>query len=98
MVANAILRKIVGANFFAAIAGFDLVAAFSGDRLVLLGLFLFVKTGAQHAHGFGAILDLGFFILLRNNQAAGNVGDAHGGIGGVHGLSTGPGGAERVDP
>src|SRR6267154_487107 len=92
-----VLRVVVGADFFGAVAGFDLSAALRGQGGLLLFHFLFVETGAEHAHGFGAIFDLGFFVLLGDDQAAGNVRDAHGGIGGVHGLAAGTGGAESVD-
>src|SRR4029077_6346486 len=59
--------------------------------------FLLIEPGAENAHGFGAILDLRFFVLLRNDEAAGNVGDAHGGISGVDGLAAGTGRAEGVN-
>ena len=47
MVADAILREIVGANFLRAVAGLDLPAALRGDLLVLFFLFHFVKPRAQ---------------------------------------------------
>ena len=68
MVRDSALRKIVRANFLRAIARFYLAAAFRGDLLMLLLLLQFVEPGAKHAHGFGAILDLRFLVLLRNNQ------------------------------
>ena len=71
MVGDAILRKVVGADFFGAIAGFDLPAPLGGDLVVLLLLLDFVKARAKHAHGFGAVLDLRFLVLLRDHQAAG---------------------------
>src|ERR1700680_4707826 len=97
VIGYAILRIVVGANFFGAVAGFDLAAALGGQGGLLLFHFEFVEAGAKDAHGFGAILDLGFFVLLGDDQAAGNVGDAHGGVGGVHRLAAGTGGAESVD-
>src|SRR6267142_21713 len=92
-----VLRVVVGADFFGAVAGLDLSAALRGQGGLLLFHFLFVETGAKNAHGFGAIFDLRFFVLLGDDQATGNVRDAHGGIGGVHGLAAGTGGAEGVD-
>src|SRR5882762_6707801 len=92
-----VLRVVVGADFFGAVAGLDLSAALRGQGGLLLFHFLFVETGAKNAHGFGAIFDLRFFVLLGDDQATGNVRDAHGGIGGVHGLAAGTGGTEGVD-
>src|SRR6266404_4727150 len=97
VIGYAILRVVVGADFLGAVAGFDLSAALGGQGGLLVFHFLFVEAGAENAHGFGAIFDLRFFVLLRDDQAAGNVRDAHGGVGGVHGLAAGTGGAEGVD-
>src|SRR5260370_19377963 len=97
VIGDAVLRKIVGADFFGAVAGFDLTAAFDGERRLAFLLFLFVEARAENAHGFGPILDLRFFILLGNDESAGNVRDAHGGISGVDGLAAGAGGAKSVD-
>ena len=74
VVGDAVLREIVGANFFGAITGLDLAAALRSQSRVLLFLLHFVETGAEDAHGLGAILDLRFLVLLRDNEAAGNVG------------------------
>ena len=46
---------------------------------------------------FGPIFDLRFFILLGDYQSRGDVCDAHGGIGRVHGLSARSRGTEGVD-
>src|SRR6266403_5131550 len=97
VIGYAILRIVVGANFLGAVAGFDLSAALGGQGGLLFFHFLFVEAGAENAHGFGAIFDLRFFVLLRDDEAAGNVRDAHGGVRGVHGLAAGTGRAEGVD-
>src|SRR6266404_4642992 len=97
VVGHAILRVVVGADFFGAVAGFDLSAALGSEGGLLLFHFQFIEAGAKDAHGLGAIFDLRFFVLLRDDEAAGNVGDAHGGVGGVHGLAAGTGGAKGVD-
>ena len=68
VIGDAVLRKIVGADFFGAVAGLDLAAALGGEELVLLFLLHFVEAGAKDAHGFGAILDLRFLVLLRDDQ------------------------------
>src|SRR6185437_6524125 len=87
MVGDAILRKIVRSDFLRTITRFNLAAAFGGDGFVLLRLFHFVETRAKHAHGFGAVLNLRFFVLLRNDEAGRNMSYAHGGIGCVYGLA-----------
>src|SRR5260370_25269523 len=97
VIGRAILRVVVGADFFGAIAGLDLAAALGGDGGLLFFLLHFVETGAENAHGLGAIFDLRFFILLRDDQAAGNVRDTHCGIGGVGGLAAGTGRTKGVD-
>src|SRR5256885_13119287 len=97
VIGYAVLREIVGADFFGAVAGFDLSTAFGGERGLALLLLLFVEARAKNTHGLRAILDLGFFVLLGNDQPAGNVRDADGGIGGVDGLAAGAGRTEGVD-
>ena len=64
VVGDAILREIVGAYFFGAVASLDLPFSFSGEGGVLLFLFHFVEPRPEHAHSFRAILDLRFFVLL----------------------------------
>src|SRR5882762_6867117 len=97
MVGHAVLRKVVGADFFGAIAGFDLAAAFDGERGLPLFLLLFVQARAKNAHGLGAILDLGFLVLLGNHQTARNVRYAHGRIRGVDRLTARAGRTEGID-
>src|SRR5882724_2606715 len=97
VIGDAVLREIVGADFFGAVAGFDLAAALGGKSGLALLLLLLVQASAENAHGFGAILDLRFLVLLRNDEAAGNVRDAHGGIRRVDGLAAGAGRAEGVN-
>src|SRR5216684_680487 len=97
VIGDAVLREIVSADFFGAVAGFDLTAALGGESGLALLLFMFIKARAKNAHCFRAILDLRFFVLLRDNEAARNVRDAHGGIRGVDGLAAGAGRTERVD-
>src|SRR5207247_4454476 len=54
---------------FGAVASFDLPAALGGESGLALLLFLLVQAGAENAHGFGAILDLRLFVLLRNDRS-----------------------------
>src|SRR5215469_4065943 len=58
VVGDAVLRIIIGPNFFRAVTGFDLTAAFGGDGGLLLFEFHFVKAGTQHAQGLGTVFDL----------------------------------------
>src|SRR5260370_356011 len=97
MIGHAVLGEIVGADFFGAVAGLDLPPAFGGESGLTFFLLLFVQSRAENAHGLGAILDLRFFVLLGNDEAAGNVRDAHGGIRSVDGLAAGAGRTEGVN-
>src|SRR6266851_5425124 len=97
VIGYAILRVVVGADLFRAVAGFDLAATLGGDGGLLFLLLHFVETGAENTHGLGAILDLRFFVLLRDDQAAGNVRDTHCRVRGVHGLAAGAGRAKGID-
>jgi len=83
-------------EFFAAVAGLIWPRRSAPTRLVA-SQFHFVEAGAKDAHGFGAIFDLGFFVLLRDDKAGRQVRDAHGGVGRIDGLTTGTGGAEGIN-
>ncbi len=74
-----------------------MLRALGAEGGLLLFQFQFVEPGTQHALGLGAILDLRFFVLAGDHQAGGQVGDAHGRIGGVDALAAGAGGAEGID-
>src|SRR6185312_12196412 len=63
----------------------------------LLHLHL-VHLGLQHLHGGGAVLVLGALALAGHHDAAGDVGDADGGIGLVHVLAAGALGTVGVHP
>src|SRR5260370_42296657 len=87
VIGDAVLREIIGADFFGAVAGFDLAAAFDGESGLALILLLLVEAGAKAAHGFGASLDLRFFVLLVKEEAPWRVGISYSAIGGIDGLS-----------
>src|SRR5471030_1727302 len=97
VIRDAVLREVVGADFFAAVARAHLGAALGAHRRLLLRQFQLIKTRSQHAFCLGAVLDLGFFVLAGDDQAGRQMGDAHGRIGGVHGLAAWTRGAERID-
>src|SRR5260370_29672365 len=97
VITDAVLRIIVRPNFLGAVTSFDLSPALGSDSGLLLLHFHFIETSTKNTHGLGAILDLRFFVLLRDDEAAGKMGDAHRRVGGVDGLSALPGRAERVD-
>src|SRR5205809_3003074 len=76
VIGHAILGEIVRADFFRAVAGFDLAAPLGHDGGLLLFLLHFIEARAKNAHGFGAILNLRFLVLLRNDEPAGDMRDA----------------------
>ncbi len=97
MVGDAVLGKVVGTNFFGAVAGADLGQ--SGVAVGFLVFFLFdgEKTGAENVHGFELIFELGFFVLAGDDEAGGDVGDTDGRISGVDGLAAVAGTAINID-
>ena len=97
VVGDTVLREVVGADFFAAIAAADHRFALFRESFLLLLHLDFIQTGAQDAHTFLAILDLGFFVLAADHCVGGNVGDAHGRVGCVDGLAARAGRAKRID-
>src|SRR5579883_346157 len=97
VIGNAVLRVVVGTDFLGAVAGLNLAAPLGGDGGLLLFEFQFVESRTQNAHGFGAVLDLRFFVLLRDDEAGGQVRNADGGVSCVDRLAAGTRGAERVD-
>jgi hypothetical protein len=66
-------------------------------RLLLLPAAL-EQLGLQHHHRRRLVLQLGALVLAGDDDAGGEVGDAHRGVGGVHALTTGARGAVDVDP
>ena len=67
-----------------------------GDRFLLFAKLHFVETRPQDLHGLCAVLDLRFLVLLRDDDAGRDVGEADGRVGGVDALSAGAARAERV--
>ena len=97
VIGDAVLREVVGADLLAAVAGAHHAAALRAERRLLLLQFDFVQPGTQHALGFGAILDLRFFVLAGDDQPRGQVRDAHRRIRRVDRLPARTGRAERID-
>src|SRR5262249_7933293 len=97
VIGDTVLREIVGANFLATVSAPDHGFTFFRQCILLLLHLDFVQAGAQHAHGFLAILNLGLLVLAADHRVGWNVGDTHGGVSRVDRLSAGAGGTERVD-
>jgi len=66
-----VLRVVVGADFSERSPGLDLSPPLPRPGRIAAFPFLFVEAGAEYAHGFGAIFDLGFFILLETTRPLG---------------------------
>ena len=97
VVGDPALREVVGADLGAAVAGRDLRLALRRVlRLLLLQLGV-VEARAQHLHRLRAVLDLRALVLAGDDEAGRQVGDAHGGVGGVDALPAGAAGAVDVD-
>jgi hypothetical protein len=86
----------VGANL-AAKADLALLAVVLLHLGALLVQLQFVEAGLEHAHGRGAVLDLRALVLAGDDEAARDVGDAHGRVGRVDALAARTAGAVDVD-
>src|SRR6185503_3749720 len=87
VVRDDVVAEVVGADLLGPLAGADLAAAILGDRVLLLAQLDLVEAGAQHFHRLRLVLDLRLLVLLRDDDAAWQVGDADRGIRGVDALS-----------
>ena len=87
MIRNAVLWEVISPDFFRTVTGTNL--GFSGRSFFFLfALFFHVKEpGLQNLHGLVLVFELAPFILAAHHNAGGEVGDTHGGVGGVHGLA-----------
>ncbi len=97
MVGDAVLRVVVGADFFAAVAGADLAATQRRFGFLALATLVRGELGAQHVHGARAVLQLRAFLAARHDDAARLVRDADRRLGLVDVLAAGARGFERVD-
>ena len=97
MIGHAVLRKIVGADFFAAVARADLIFAVGGILGVLVGDLALQQTGAQHGHGLHAVLLLRTLVGATHDESGGLVNNLHRRIRCVHTLTALARGAAGVD-
>src|SRR5665213_1641198 len=88
VVGEAVLGEVVGAAFFDAVAGADLLLALLGLTLVDALGFDFVEARAQDAHRLFAVLDLRLFVLAAYDRVGGKVRDADCRVGRIHRLPT----------
>src|SRR5215469_14251872 len=89
VISDAILRKVVGSDLFAAVAGANHATALGAHGGLLFLKLHLIEPGAEDAFGLGAILDLRFFILAGNHQAGGQVSEPDRGVRRVDGLPSG---------
>src|SRR5436190_23142816 len=75
VVGQSILRKVVRADFLAAIAGPDLGSAGRFDLLIPLRLLDVVEARAEHRHRLIPILELGTLVLAGDDHSGRDVGD-----------------------
>ncbi len=80
MIGNAIVREVVGADFFAAVSSANLAVAY-----VAYGAYGFLvlelkEFGSEHVHGFFAVGVLGALGTRRDDDACWLVGEANGGF------------------
>src|SRR5580658_64760 len=87
VIGEAILREVVGANLFAAIAAADLRLALCRLRGMLLLHLHFVESRTQNTHRLLAVLDLRLLILATHDGVRRQMRDAYRGVGCVDALS-----------
>src|SRR5690606_4643953 len=97
VIGDTVLAEVVRADLLGTIARPDLAAALLRDGLLLPPQFHLVELRPQHLHRLRLVLDLRLLVLLRDDDAGRDVGDAHGRIGGVDALAAGTTRTERVD-
>jgi len=97
MIRHTALRKIIGADSFAAIPGTNLIFPGLGYFRLLVDKSLIQETCPKHFQSLGLVFMLGFFILAADHQAGGEVGNTDCRIGGVHTLAAGAGGTKNID-
>src|SRR6185369_8591140 len=91
VIGHAPLGEVVGADTFRTVAGTDLLLAVGGKFGILLLDDVVHDAGLEDLHGLGPVLDLAAFLLAGDYRTGGEVGDAHGRVGGVDVLAAGAG-------
>src|SRR3989338_10056114 len=87
VIRNAVLRKIIGADFLAPFPRADLSASLRLARAALFFLLKREKPRAHHLHGFRAILLLRALVLARDHYSGWNMSHANSGVGRIYGLA-----------
>src|SRR6266568_1384301 len=98
VIGDPVLGEVVRPNLGRAVAGADLSATLAGAGRFLLGEHLVEEPRAQYLERLDLVLELALLVLALDHQACGEMGDAHGAVGGVHALAPRPLRAEHVDP
>src|SRR5687768_13557246 len=94
VVADAALRKVIGADALGTVAGADLPTPVGGARGVELLALVVVEARTQYRHGLGAVAMLGAILLHLHLDAGGDVEYPYRRLGLVDMLAAGPAGAQ----
>src|SRR5208283_1747445 len=97
MVRRPVLREIVRADLLRPVPGSDLALARLRALGVLALLFRLVEARPEDPQRLGLVLVLALLVLAVDHDARGEVGDAHGGVRGIHALAAGTARAHHVD-
>ena len=97
MVGHTALRKVIGPDPFAAVAGSHLALAVLGRFRTLGFLGDFQHLGPQNPHRLFLVLQLGFFILALHHHAGRQMSDPNRRFGLVDVLATGAAGAIGIN-
>ena len=97
VVGYSVLGEIISPDFFASVAGADLLFSFGR----FFGAFFVFqpgqKPGTQDLHGLFFVLVLGFFVLAGYHQAGRQMGYPDGRVSGIDALAARPGRAVSVN-
>ena len=97
MVSDAVLRKVVSADFFFAAARSDLTPAMGGVFLRFFTLFGFEQSRAQNIERFLLVLLLAPPVLAADDCTRGNMQNLHCGVSRVYALAAWSAGAANFD-
>src|SRR5437870_6469606 len=98
MIRDPVLGEVVRANLRGAVTGADLGAPLASPGGFLLGDHLVEQARAQHVQRLDLVLELALLVLALHDEAAREMRDPDGAVGGVDALAARPLRAEHVDP
>ena len=97
VISHAVLRIVIGTDFFTARTRTYHTASGSSTLRLLLAFFKVKKARTQNAKRFFLVLNLAFFVLLNNDNSRRNMSKAHGRISRIYALTARSSGTHNVN-